>query len=291
MARLAIRSFASGVALLVLFGSALFHVASCDASSSECPDFFADIPYVRFEGNQTSNLFAFRHYDADEVVCVRGTCRKQREWLRFSVAFWHTIRGEGRDPFGEPTKQWPWETAPASDKMERAKLRMNAMFQFLDKLGVDWWCFHDRDIAPEGEGGDLKETERNLLAMVGLAKELQQASGKKLLWATANLFSSPRYMNGAGTSPDKAVFLSAALQVKQALDAGKELGGEGYVFWGGREGYATLLNTDMGVELDHLAALFRAASGYADKIGWRGQFLIEPKPREPSANQYDYDVR
>jgi len=246
---------------------------------------------VRFEGNQTSNLFAFRYYDADEVVCVRGTCRKQREWLRFSVAFWHTIRGEGRDPFGEPTKQWPWETAPASDKMERAKLRMNAMFQFLDKLGVDWWCFHDRDIAPEGEGGDLKETERNLLDMVGLAKELQQASGKKLLWATANLFSSPRYMNGAGTSPDKAVFLSAALQVKQALDAGKELGGEGYVFWGGREGYATLLNTDMGVELDHLAALFRAASGYADKIGWRGQFLIEPKPREPSANQYDYDVR
>ena len=175
--------------------------------------------------------------------------------------------------------------------MERAKLRMNAMFQFLDKLGVDWWCFHDRDIAPEGEGGDLKETERNLLDMVGLAKELQQASGKKLLWATANLFSSPRYMNGAGTSPDKAVFLSAALQVKQALDAGKELGGEGYVFWGGREGYATLLNTDMGVELDHLAALFRAASGYADKIGWRGQFLIEPKPREPSANQYDYDFR
>ncbi|XP_050120576.1 xylose isomerase-like isoform X3 [Malus sylvestris] len=207
--------------------------------------------------------------------------KKMKEWMRFSVAFWHTFRGTGGDPFGAPTKNWPWEDGTNSVAM--AKRRMRANFQFINKLGVDRWCFHDRDIAPVGK--TLEESNKNLDEVVALAKELQ---GTKIrpLWGTAQLFLHPRYMHGGATSPKVGVCAYAAAQVKKAIEVTHYLGGENYVFWGGREGYQSLLNTDMGRELDHLARFLEAAVAYKKKIGFNGTLLIEPKPQEPTKHQY-----
>ncbi len=243
---------------------------------------FPDVPTIPFEGPQSDNPLAFRHYNADEQV--EGLAMKDH--FRFAVAYWHTFRGTGQDPFGAPTMQRPWEAS--ADSVDNAKRRAEAAFEFISKLGAPFYCFHDRDIAPEGE--TLKETNANLDAVVDTLERLQEATGVRLLWGTANLFSNPRFMHGAATSCNAETFAYAAAQVKKALEATLRLGGENYVFWGGREGYATLLNTDMKRELDHLGAFFHMAVDYAQKIGFTGQFLIEPKPMEPTKHQYDFDA-
>ena len=208
------------------------------------------------------------------------------EHLRFAVAYGHCFCGAGHDPFGPGTRAYPWDQG--ATPLARAQAKADAAFEFVTKLGVPYWCFHDIDLAPDAE--DIGQYQKNLKHMTGLAKARQDATGIKLLWGTANLFSHPRYMNGASTNPDFAVVARAAVQVKAALEATVELGGEHYVFWGGREGYASLVNTDMKRELDHLAALLHLAVDHAKKIGFKGQFLIEPKPREPSTHQYDSDA-
>ena len=240
------------------------------------------VPKIAFEGPGTANPLAFRHYNPDEVVDGRPLS----EHLRFSVAYWHAFRGTGGDPFGPGTIRRPWEEG--RDALSVAKKRLDAAFEFFQKIRAPFWCFHDRDIAPEGR--TLAESNRNLDQIVTHAKALQQATGIKLLWGTANLFSNPRYMNGAATNPDAHVFAYAAAQVKKALEVKQELGGENYVFWGGREGYETLLNTDLKREQAHLAAFLHMAVDYAKAIGFDGQFLIEPKPKEPTKHQYDFDV-
>lgn len=255
----------------------------CSAKGAYPGEFFPGIPKIRYEGPDSTNPLAFRYYNADEVVLGKP----MKDWLRFSVAFWHTLRGDGSDPFGDGTRAWPWEDA-ALPPLEVAYRRMRAMFEFLDKLGVDYWCFHDRDIAPEG--ATLAESNANLAAVVDLAAELQAASGKKVLWGTAQLFKHPRYAHGAATSPNATVYAYAAAQVKAAMDATARLGGENYVFWGGREGYHTLLNTDLGVELDNLAHFLKAAVKYKKRIGFGGTLLLEPKPQEPTKHQYDWDA-
>ena len=243
---------------------------------------FPGIAPIRFEGPGTDNPLAFRHYDPAE----RFDGRTLEEHLRFSVAYWHSFRGTGGDPFGPGTIQRPWEQG--RDPLAVAKVRLEAGFEFFQKIRSPFWCFHDRDIAPEG--ATLAETNRNLDKVVAHAKALQKATGVKLLWGTANLFSHPRYMCGAATNPDAHVFAYAAAQVKKALEVTLELGGQNYVFWGGREGYETLLNTDLKREQAHLAAFLHMAVDYAKEIGFKGQFLIEPKPKEPTKHQYDFDV-
>ncbi|XP_033125791.1 xylose isomerase-like isoform X2 [Anneissia japonica] len=212
--------------------------------------------------------------------------RTMQDWLRFSVCFWHTFRGVGSDPFGFPTIQRPWEDG--TDSMENAKQRLRAAFEFFTKLGIKYWTFHDRDIAPEGQ--TLEETNSNLDEITDLAKELMEQTGVKLLWNTCNLFAHPRYMNGAMTNPDAHVVAYAAAQIKKGLEIGKKLNAENFVFWGGREGYFTILNTDIRSELDHMASVLRMVVEYKKKIGFTGQLLIEPKPKEPSRHQYDYDA-
>jgi len=241
------------------------------------------IPFVAFDKPCTGKILAFRHYNADEVI--HG--KKMKDWLRFSVCYWHTFRGIGSDPFGSQTIFRQWDDG--SNTVENACRRLRAAFEFMSKLGVEYWTFHDRDIAPEGK--DLAETNKNLDEVVDLAVQLQKETGIKLLWGTANLFSHPRYANGAATNPDAHVFAHAAAQVKKALEITLRLGGENYVFWGGREGYQSILNTDVKKELDHLAAFFRLAVEHKTKIGATFQFLIEPKPREPTKHQYDYDAQ
>ncbi len=243
---------------------------------------FPKIRRVSYEGPGTSRALAFRHYDPDEVI--EG--RTMAQHLRFSIAYWHSFRGTGADPFGPGTIVRPWERG--TDAISVAKARMDAAFEFFQKIRAPFWCFHDRDIAPEGR--TLAESNRHLDRLVAHAKAHQKASGVKLLWGTANLFSNPRYMCGAATNPDAHVFAYAAAQVKKALDVTKALGGANYVFWGGREGYETLLNTNLGREQDHLAAFLHMAVDYAKFIGFKGQFLIEPKPKEPTKHQYDFDV-
>ncbi|WP_094546057.1 xylose isomerase [Petroclostridium xylanilyticum] len=245
-------------------------------------EFFKDIPKIQYEGKDSKNPLAFKYYNPDEVVGDKT----MKEHLRFSMAFWHTFTGTGSDPFGTGTMLRPWENT--SNAMELAKARVRAAFEFNEKLGMPFFCFHDRDIAPEGN--TLAETNKNLDEIVSLIKELMQQSNIKLLWGTANLFSNPRFVHGAATSCNANVFAYAAAQVKKAMEVTKELGGENYVFWGGREGYETLLNTDMGLELDNLARFFHMAVDYAKEIGFTGQFLIEPKPKEPTKHQYDFDV-
>ena len=245
-------------------------------------DFFTGIPHIRYEGPDSANEFAFRHYNPAELV--DGKTMEQH--MRFSVAYWHAFRGTGSDPFGPGTIVRPWEKG--KDAVSVAKVRMDAAFEFFQKIRAPFYCFHDRDIAPEG--ATLAQSNKNLAAIVAHAKSLQKATGVKLLWGTANLFSNPRYMCGASTNPDAHVFAYAAAQVKSAIDATKELGGENYVFWGGREGYETLLNTNLKREQDHLAAFLHMAVDYAKSIGFKGQFLIEPKPKEPTKHQYDFDV-
>jgi xylose isomerase len=237
---------------------------------------------VAYEGPGSTNPLAFHHYNPDETIDGKTLS----EHLRFSIAYWHSFRGAGSDPFGPGTIQRPWERG--KDPVSIAKVRMDAAFEFFQKIRAPFWCFHDRDIAPEGR--TLAESNRNLAKLVAHAKGLQKATGVKLLWGTANLFSNPRYMCGAATNPDAHVFAYAAAQVKQALDATLELGGENYVFWGGREGYETLLNTNLKREQDHLARFMHLAVDYAKQIGFKGQFLIEPKPKEPTKHQYDFDV-
>jgi xylose isomerase len=243
---------------------------------------FPQIAKIRYEGPRSRNPLAFKYYDPAEVIAGKPLS----EHLRFSIAYWHAFRGTGSDPFGAPTLQRRWEKG--RDVMSVAKARLDAAFEFFVKIGAPFWCFHDRDIAPEG--ASLVETNRRLDQIVAHAKTLQEATGVKLLWGTANLFSHPRYHCGAATNPDAHVFAYAAAQVKKALEVTQELGGENYVFWGGREGYETLLNTDLRREQDHLAAFLHMAVDYAKSIGFKGQFLIEPKPKEPTKHQYDFDV-
>ncbi|MBW7896440.1 MAG: xylose isomerase [Opitutaceae bacterium] len=243
---------------------------------------FPRIKTIACEGPGSDRPLAFRHYNPDEVI----DGRTMSDHLRFSIAYWHSFRGVGSDPFGPGTIVRPWEKG--RDAVSVAKTRMDAAFEFFQKIRAPFWCFHDRDIAPEGR--TLAESNRHLDKIVAHAKALQKATGVKLLWGTANLFSNPRYMCGAATNPDAHVFAYAAAQVKKALEVTKELGGENYVFWGGREGYETLLNTDLKREQDHLARFLHLAVDYAKAIGFKGQFLIEPKPKEPTKHQYDFDV-
>src|SRR4051812_4325637 len=242
---------------------------------------FFDVERIKYEGPDSKNPLAFRHYNPDEVV--EG--KTMADHFRFAVAYWHTFRGTGSDPFGPGCAVRPWEDG--TDSVEMAIKRVRVAFEFIEKLNVGFYCFHDRDVSPEG--ANLRETNANLDKVVKALKEEQQRTGIKLLWGTANLFSNPRYVHGASTSCNADVFAFAAAQVKKALEVTKELGGENYVFWGGREGYSTLLNTDMKREMDHLAKFFHMAVDYAKKIGFKGQFLIEPKPKEPTKHQYDYD--
>ncbi len=242
---------------------------------------FADVAKIRYEGPDSKNPLAFRYYDENEMV--EG--KSMRDHLRFSVAYWHTLRGTGLDPFGAGTMVRPWEGK--ADTVENAINRARVGFEFIEKLGAPFYCFHDRDVAPEG--ATLAESNKNLDAVVKVLKEEQQRTGIKLLWGTANLFGNPRYMHGAATSCNADAFAYGAAQVKKALEVTKELGGAGYVFWGGREGYQCLWNTDMKREVEHLAAFMHMAVDYAKKIGFKGQFYFEPKPKEPTKHQYDFD--
>ena len=244
-------------------------------------EYFPGLGRIPFEGIGSDNPLAFKHYDAGKRIGEKTMAQH----LRFAVCYWHSFCNAGHDPFGPGTRAYPWD-APAT-AMGRAEARVDAAFEFFSKLGVPYYCFHDIDLAPDAS--DVGEYERNLRHMVALAKERQQATGVKLLWGTANLFSHPRYMNGASTNPDFAVVARAAVQVKAALEATVELGGENYVFWGGREGYASLHNTDMKRELAHMGRFLTMARDYGRSIGFDGVFLIEPKPMEPMKHQYDFD--
>jgi xylose isomerase len=243
---------------------------------------FPGIPKIPYEGPKSKNPLSFKHYNAGELV--EG--KSMAEHLRFSVVYWHTFRNGDADPFGLPTRLMPWDDNSAS--VENAQNRARVAFEFLEKLGGPFYAFHDRDVAPEGE--TLAETNRNLDQVAKVLKEEQQRTGVQLLWGTANLFSHPRYLHGAATSCNSDVFAFAAAQVAKAIEVTKELGGVGYVFWGGREGYKTLLNTNMGRELDHLAKFLHMAVDYKKQIGFEGQFYIEPKPKEPTKHQYDSDA-
>jgi xylose isomerase len=245
--------------------------------------FFPDIPeQIPFEGPESKNPLAFKYYRPEQMVGQKS----MEEHLRFSVAYWHTFKASGMDPFGAPTFERPW--IKARSPMEQAEYTVHAAFEFARKLGAPYYCFHDRDLAPEGE--TFAESCKNLEAMVAKARQLQEETGIKLLWGTANLFGHPRYAHGAASNPDAHVFAYAAAQVKHAIAATKELGGANYVFWGGREGYETLLNTDMKREQEQIARFFHMAVDYARQIGFDGQFLIEPKPKEPTKHQYDFDA-
>ncbi|MBV8388694.1 MAG: xylose isomerase [Mucilaginibacter sp.] len=245
-------------------------------------EFFKGIGQVKYEGPQSDNPLAFRWYDADRVMAGKS----MKDHLRFACAYWHSFCGTGADPFGGPTHLFAWDEK--ADAIERAKDKMDAAFEFITKMNLPYYCFHDVDVVDYTN--DIKENDRRLQTMVDYAKQKQAASGVKLLWGTANLFSHRRYMNGAATNPDFHVLSHAAAQVKAALDATIALGGENYVFWGGREGYMTLLNTDMKREQEHLAQFLHASIAYARKQGFKGTFFIEPKPCEPTKHQYDYDA-
>lgn len=244
--------------------------------------FFPEVDKVQYEGRESDNPLAFRYYNPDEVIGGKSMA----EWLRFSVAYWHTMCGELTDMFGAGTAQRPWSRL--KDPMDIARARVDAAFEFMKKLGIRFFCFHDVDIAPEG--ATLAESFRNLDTIVAIIKERMKETGIQLLWGTSNLFSHPRFMHGAATSPNADVFAYAAAKVKKAMEITHELGGSNYVFWGGREGYETLLNTDLGLELDNLARFLRMAVEFAQEIGFKGQLLIEPKPKEPTKHQYDTDA-
>ncbi|MBD3674440.1 MAG: xylose isomerase [Planctomycetaceae bacterium] len=245
-------------------------------------EYFPEISNIEFEGPESKNPLAFKHYNPDEQI--EG--RRMEDLLRFSVAYWHTFRGTGSDPFGAPTLNRSWDDG--SDSVENALKRVDVAFEFMSKLGAPYYCFHDRDVAPEG--GSLAESNDILDTVAAKLKEKQDETGIKLLWGTANLFSNPRFMHGAATSCNADVFAYAAAQVKKAIEVTHRLGGENYVFWGGREGYMNLYNTDMKRELDHLARFMHLAHEHAKSIGFEGQFLFEPKPKEPTKHQYDFDA-
>lgn len=243
---------------------------------------FPTVPMIQFEGPQSDNPLAFRWYNPDEVV--EG--KTMKEHLRFSIVYWHTFRGTGSDPFGAGTAVRPWDDG--SESVENAQNRARAAFELFEKLQAPYYAFHDRDVAPEG--ATLSQSHQNFDAVADVLEDEQKRTGVKLLWGTANMFSNPRFMHGAATSCNADVFAYAAAQVKKALEVTLRLGGENYVFWGGREGYQNLYNTDMKREFDHLAAFFHMAVDYAKEIGFTGQFLIEPKPKEPTKHQYDSDA-
>jgi len=236
---------------------------------------------IKYEGPDSDNPLAFKYYNPKKKVAGKT----MEAHLKFAVCYWHTFKGTGADPFGGGVYDRPWDIGDSP--MHIAHNTMDAAFEFFTKLGVPYWCFHDRDIAPEGDS--VRASAKNLGEIVDHAKQLQKATGVKLLWGTANNFSHPRYSHGAATNPDPLVFAHAAAQIRRAMDATVELGGTGYVFWGGREGYVSLINTNMKQELDQLAQMFHMAVAYGKKIGFKGTFFIEPKPKEPSTHQYDFD--
>ncbi len=245
-------------------------------------EFFKNIPQIKFEGIESDNPFCFRWYDENKLVAGKT----MKEHLRFACAYWHSFNGNGSDPFGEPTHIFPWNKK--TDASERAKDKMDAAFEFITKMNLPFYCFHDVDVIDFTN--DIKENEKRLQSITEYAKQKQKDSGVKLLWGTANLFSHTRYMNGAATNPDFHVLAHAGAQVKAALDATIALDGANYVFWGGREGYMSLLNTDMKREQEHLAKFLHTAKDYARANGFKGTFFIEPKPCEPTKHQYDYDA-
>lgn len=244
--------------------------------------FFNDIGTIQFEGKTSTNQLAFRHYNPEEIILGKP----MKNHLRFAMSYWHTMTGEGTDPFGAETYLRPWDNE--SDPIKKAQLRVKAAFEFMQKLGLEYFCFHDRDLAPEGKS--LAETNTILDEIVEIVEDEMQRTGIKVLWGTSNCFTHPRFIFGAGTSPNPDAFAFAAAQIKKALEITKRLNGEGYVFWGGREGYETLLNTDTELELDNMARLLSMAVDYAKKIDFKGQFYIEPKPKEPTKHQYDFDA-
>ena len=244
-------------------------------------EFYKGISKIKYEGKDSKNPLAFKFYDPDEVI----DGKTMREHLRFAMSYWHTMCAEGVDMFGVGTLDKSYGSV---DPMESAKNKAYAAFELMDKLGIDYFCFHDRDIAPEG--ATLAQSNARLDEITALIKELMIKYDKKLLWGTANCFGNKRYMHGAGTAPNADVFAFAAAQIKKALEITTELGGEGYVFWGGREGYETLLNTNTSLEIDNMARLMRMAVDYGRKIGFKGDFYIEPKPKEPTKHQYDFDA-
>ena len=243
-------------------------------------EYYPGIGKIKFEGKKSKNPLAFRWYNPDQVVAGK----KMKEHLRFAIAFWHSFCGDGKDPFGDETHSFPWKDMTNDDKI---KYRLDAAFEFITKIGAGYYCFHDTDVVGSGS---VLEIEKRLDKIVPVMKKMQKDTGVKLLWATANLFSNPRYMNGAATNPDFAVVANAGAQLKNAIHANVELGGENYVFWGGREGYMSLHNTDMKRELDHMGMMLSLARDYGRKIGFKGTFLVEPKPMEPTKHQYDFDV-
>jgi xylose isomerase len=245
-------------------------------------EYFPGIGQIKYEGPDSRNPLAFKWYDENKVVAGKT----MKEHLRFAVAYWHTFCGTGGDPFGPGTQIFPWDGS--SDAMDAAKERMDAAFEFITKMNIPFYCFHDTDVVGDGS---VFEIEKRLEKMVEIAKAKQEVSGVKLLWGTANVFSAPRYMNGAATNPDFNVLTNVAVQIKNAIDATIELGGTNYVFWGGREGYMTLHNTDTKRELAHMGQFLRMARDYGRKQGFTGTFLIEPKPMEPTKHQYDYDAQ
>ncbi len=244
--------------------------------------YFEHIPFIRYEGADSPNDLAFKHYDKDRLVLGK----RMEDHLRFAACYWHNFVWTGLDPFGGGTFERPW--FQGGSPMELARAKADAAFEFFAKLGVPYYCFHDRDVAPEG--ATPRESQANFQRMVDVLGEKQQATGRKLLWGTANLFSHRRFMSGAASNPDPEIFKMAALQVRDAMDATLALGGENYVLWGGREGYETLLNTRLGQELDQLGRFLTLVVEHKHKIGFKGAILIEPKPREPSKHQYDFDT-
>lgn len=248
----------------------------------QAKEFFPGVPKIQYEGPDSRNPLAFKHYNPDEVI----DGKTMKDHLRFSVTYWHTIRGQLADMFGSGTAVRPWEDGSNSLKM--AETRVRVAFEFLEKLGAPYYAFHDRDVAPEG--ANLRETNKNLDVIAKLLKREQQRTGVKLLWGTACLFAHPRFCHGAATSPNADVYAYAGAQVKKAIEVTHLLGGEGYVFWGGREGYSTLMNTDLKREMDHLGQFLHLAVDHKKAIGFKGQFYIEPKPKEPTKHQYDSDA-
>lgn len=242
---------------------------------------YPGIGKIAYEGKDSKNPMAFKWYNPEEVIYGK----KMKDHLRFAVAYWHSFCGDGSDPFGDATRIFPWNSSKGED---RIKQRLEAAFEFITKIGAEYYCFHDVDVV--GNDGTVFEIEKRLEKMVPVMKSLQNETGVKLLWGTANLFSHPRYMNGAATNPDFSVIANAAVQLHNAIAATVELGGENYVFWGGREGYMSLHNTDMKRELEHMGMMLSKARDYGRKIGFKGTFLVEPKPMEPTKHQYDYDA-
>ncbi|MGL4676386.1 MAG: xylose isomerase [Brevinema sp.] len=244
-------------------------------------EYFHQIPTIKYEGIDSNNIFAFKHYNPSQKI----SGKTMEEWLPFSMSWWHTLAAGGRDPFGVETAIRPWN---GKDPEDASRMRIEAGFEFMNKLGINYFCFHDRDIAPEYLS--LKDTNTSLDKITNLILQEMNKTGKKLLWGTSSLFTNARYMHGAATSPQADVFAIAATQTKKTLDITHAMNGRGYVFWGGREGYETLLNTDMKRELDHMARFLSMAVDYKEKIGFKGMFYLEPKPKEPTKHQYDFDA-